>query len=330
MPMIRRTEGCAAFERAAAGLDGQAIFTLAQTAGGRAYYEASLSGLTDDSFLIERDGALVMARLTHQAGPVLTHFGFPIEILSRGRASRTEGKRMLAEAFAEIRRVAKAHAIETVELRTSHLNDPDGLLASILLGAGAEPGLEFRAEADLSLSPEELVADMRKGHRQQVRWGQKNLKLVSIDEASITRDTTDQVRIMHADVAGRVTRPAASWSAAEAMVAQGAGGYVLGYLDGELLGATIVLDGGDTAYYGTGVYRRDHFDKPLAHAALLQAMLDAKARGRRFFDVGIIRHPGGPPNDKEASIAYFKQGFSSRVTSSLVWRLNVKVPQDRD
>lgn len=324
MPMIRRASGSAEFERAAAGLDGQAFFTLAQTPGGIAYYEASLGALSDDSFLVAHEGALVLARVANQPGRVLSHFGFPVEFLSAGCADRAERKRLLREAFVEMDRIAKARGAEIVEFRTTPQNDPDGLLAAMLLGAGAEPGLEFRVQTDLSLSDDELAADMRKGHRQQTRWGDRNLQLVSIDRMAVDPATTERLRLMHAEVSGRVTRPPESWAAAEALVAQGCGGYVLGHLGGELLCGTVTLDGGDIAYYASGIYRREHFDKPLAHASVYRAMLDAKARGRRYFDVGAIRDTGAPVDAKEASIAWFKQGFSSRVVSSTIWRLNVK------
>ena len=327
MAMIRRSAQPEAFDAAAAPLLSASFFKLAHTPAGAAYYQAAVGPTyVDDSFVSEQAGVTIVVCCDGSSGKGLTRFGSPIEIFVSESGAISQKRQTLRETFGEIRRLAEARGGQAL-FRTSPSIDPNGLIASALLGAGAAPALEFRAEADLSLNEADLAADMRKGHRQQVRWGQKNLRLVSLSGASVGDDVGSTLRELHAVVAGRVTRPAESWEASHAMVVAGEGGYVLAYLGEELLGGTIALDAGDTSYYATGVYRRDHFDKPIAHACVYAAMLDAKARGRRFFDVGGIQHVGQTTNEKETSIAYFKQGFSSRVVSSVIWSLGEGEPQ---
>jgi lipid II:glycine glycyltransferase (peptidoglycan interpeptide bridge formation enzyme) len=102
------------------------------------------------------------------------------------------------------------------------------------------------------------------------------------------------------------------------MIVCGRGDLVLGHYAGDLVAGTMVMDGGDTAYYASAVYDRKQFDKPLGHAPLFNAIIRAKRRGLEVFDVGEIPLDA---DEKEMSIGYFKQGFTSRrqVSHCLSW-----------
>ena len=202
--------------------------------------------------------------------------------------------------------------------------DADGLIAGHLLSTAATHSLEFRAVIDLTRSADELFGDMRKGHRQQIRWGQANMQVQVVDSTTGDRCSFDAYRALHAAAAGRITRGAGSWAAMFDAIVSGSGDLVLGSIDGQLVSGTLILDAGDTAYYSSGAYDRSRFDKPLAHWPLFNAILRAKNRGLRWFDVGEI---GGSGSAKEQSIAYFKGGFSSTREMSVIWTLPVSNPQ---
>ena len=105
--------------------------------------------------------------------------------------------------------------------------------------------------------------------------------------------------------------------------ASGQAELMLGWLeDGSLVSGSIVVGTGETAYYASGVYARDQFDKPLGHWPLWRAMLRAQELGYRWFDAGENpdRWHG---TDKEISIAFFKRGFSSRRILRMRWILPI-------
>ena len=301
------------------------VFPLAVSDLGRQYY-ASIQGeaLVDDSFLWEsRDGAILAAVECDIHGGVLQRHGAPIEIRLLPTLAATDQRRILRETFGELRRIAGVRGARRITLRTSARTDPDGAIAGTLGNEGAAPMIEMRTAIDLTLSAEDLLADLRKGHRQQVRWGQNNIAMTFVDTDTPDHAAFDHFREFHAEVAGRVTRRRESWDAMYAAITRGAGDLVLGSIDGQLVSGTLILDALGTAHYASGVYDRKQFDKPLAHATLFTAMLRAKRRGNTAFDVGEQPLEQAAVGDKERSIGYFKRGFSSRLQSSMVWTLPV-------
>ena len=303
--------------------DWRRYFELPLSALGQRYYAAvDAAASVGHSFAIEHQGrALCMVFCMSGPARRLDCSGFPIEIQLRPNLAAHDARRAIREALGEIVRLLRDEDIAAAELRTAAISDPDGMVASALLSAGATPRLEFRAEADLAPGDDDLAADLRHGHRQQVRWGRTHLRLVHVDAGDPDRQGFDRIRALHAEVAGRVTRPSESWQAMLEFIVQGQGAAILGLLGEELVAANIVLDAGHTAYYASGVYRREHFDKPLAHHCLFAAILRARQRGRRFFDLGAVALPGEGACAKLQSIGYFKRGFTSRVVSSTCWRL---------
>ena len=307
---------------AAGSLDWNCFFRLPVSPLGQRYYSAiGADDIAAHSFAMEHEGQAVAVVACTAGGGRLTCFGFPIEILSRPGLDKPIARRAAREIMGEIGRLSREHGLAAAELRTCPRNDPDGMVAAALIGAGAIPRLEFRAEVDLALSDDDLAADLRHGHRQQARWGEAHLSLTHIDARAPCPEQFDRIRVLHAEVAGRVTRPRESWLAMLDFIAQGRGEAILGSCGQALVAANVVLDAGDTAYYASGVYRRDHFDKPLAHHCLFKAILRAKQRGLAFFDIGAIALPGDAASAKEMAIGYFKRGFTSRLVSSICWRL---------
>lgn len=287
------------------------LFGLPFSAGGEAYYAAVFGdGRTDHSFRL-LDGETVVASVAcDDAGGFIGRFGSPLEpIILPGQP------RAVADMLGELRRIAGDRPIR-IALRDGA--DADGQMSSALLKAGAVPIVQIRAEADLSLDDEALLAACRKGARQGVRWGREHLTLRFVDAANPDAAAFDAFRLLHAEVAGRVTRPLESWTATLDLIRQGRADLVLCDLDGVLMGGTLVMDAGDTAHYATGVYRRDHFDKPLAHAPLVCAMSRARARGLCWFDLGDLT---ATATDKDAAIAGFKGGFSATARVGVVWTL---------
>jgi hypothetical protein len=128
----------------------------------------------------------------------------------------------------------------------------------------------------------------------------------------------DSYQAFHLKIAGHETRSQASWDAIYTWISAGGGELTLGSLDGELVSGTLVLYGSSIARYGSGVYDRTRFDKPLAHWPLWLAMQRSAEHGFEIFDIGDLPFAGTAP-DKEINIGYFKRGFATRVSTSIEW-----------
>jgi hypothetical protein len=323
MRLIRRTKHAELIDAALDTALWGAFFKLPLDPAGRTYYRA-VGGTADRTFALEHDGAIVCVVECGAMADELSHFGFPLEPRVEPALAYPLRQKAAVEILSEFRRLLREDSLASVVVRLTPALDPDGLLLGPL-SAEAESGrIELRAESDLALDEESLFGDLRKGHRQQVRWGEKNLVLSGVDAKQPDRAAFESYRAFHAKVAGRVTRGEESWNAMYDAIASGRGDLVLGHLDGALVSGTLVLDGLDTAYYASGVYDREQFDKPLGHAPLFRAMLRARNRGLKRFDIGELPSEASA---KERQIGYFKRGFTNRTVSSRIFRLGIAPPQ---
>jgi len=292
------------------------VFGLPLWSVGRKYYGSTLADIGAElSFLLEDQGRSVIAVMCDVTNGYFGRYGMPAEVLLDEAGA---SKRAVSEAIGEIRRLAAENA-KTVELLTPSPGRAPDFLSASLVAAGFEAEPHFRAVVDLPSGPEAILADMRKGHRQQVRWGRDNFIISLVDQERSNFADFESYRALHAEVAGRVTRNEASWGAMCEAVASGAGRLVLSYFEGRLVGGTLILDSMNTAFYASGAYRRERFDKPLSHYPIYAAMISSAAAGNRWFDLGDVSL-SPRMSDKERSISYFKRGFSSHLKVGHLWR----------
>lgn len=295
------------------------VFGLPLWSVGRRYYGSTLADVgAEFSFLIEDQGRSVIAVMCDVTNGYFGRYGMPAEVLLDEATAVDASKRGISEAIGEIRRLAAENA-KTVELLTPSPGRALDFLSGSLVAAGFEAELQFRAVVDLLSGPEAILADMRKGHRQQIRWGRDNLTVSLVDHERSNFADFESYRALHAEVAGRVTRNDASWGAMCEAIASGVGRLVLSYLEGRLVGGTLILDSMNTAFYASGAFRRERFDKPLSHYPIYAAMLSSAAAGNRWFDLGDVSS-SPRMSDKERSISYFKRGFSSHLKVGHLWR----------
>lgn len=327
-PVERKTR----LVRAGSGADLSSVIDRFETASfglpfsrpGLCYYQTLASpDFVEASFaLVDDEGPLVLVACDTMIADRLGRYGFPIEIWERPNLSGGQRRRIARDVLGELGRIAGEHKRPSTWLRTSAALDPLGIYAARLADVGAAIEPTLRALLDLAQDDASLLEDMRKGHRQQVRWGAANLEIAAVDAANPDRGAFEAFRALHAEIAGRVTRPRESWDAMFALIADGFGDLVLCHVDGALMGGTLILDDANVAYYSSGAYRRENFDKPLTHYPLFLAATRARARGRKRFDIGETM--GGTMNmddQKERSIGRFKSGFSGRADVSFIWTI---------
>ena len=320
MRVVRRSKSPEAFAGTACAEVAEGLYPLHFSDFGRSYY-AAVAGekFNDKSFLVE-DGCRIVALVECDiSGTALGRFQSPLEIRFRPDAPYPIRKIAMRQVMAEFALLRAQASVECIDIATAPQTDPDGLTATALLGSGAVPVPVFVSEIELSLSEKAIVDDFRSGHRQQMKWGEKNLALRFADADNPDQDLFNRYRQFHALVAGRQTRGDASWEAMFHFIKAGEGDIVFGFLGEDLVSATMVLDANGRSVYASGVYDRSRFDLPLGHFALTTAILRARRRGAGTFELGQVFVPH--EDAKVAAIGYFKRGFSSRLTVHHVWQL---------
>src|SRR5262249_36418980 len=149
---------------------------------------------------------------------------------------------------------------------------------------GARAEVVQHGICDLCLDEAALRRKLRKSYQSLLNAGKRTIRLVYFNAANPDMVLLETYRAFHAKVAGRATRLEGSWRAMADLIAGGRGELALGYLDGEeLVSGTMTFDGTETAYYASGVYDRNQFDKPLAHFPLFDAITRSGNRGLRYF-----------------------------------------------
>lgn len=183
-----------------------------------------------------------------------------------------------------------------------------------LLKLGARAGLRHRLVADLTWPAEAFHRNLRKSYKALINQARR-LWRVDIDDRGDAAAFAG-FQALHVQVAGRQTRPQVTWDRQyDAIRQQAAFAVYLREADGRLIGASLYNTSRDEAYYAVGAYDRQLFDLPVAHLSLDAAIHHARDSGRRQFILGDRPFPGDqpPPNDKEAKIAFFKEGFATAL-----------------
>lgn len=302
----------------------QSCFALPFTMRGREYYDAAYGkAAIDVSFgFIDACGLVALVPCNSARSDILTWYEFPIEIWVRPGLPQSIMRRLARDILGTLRQRARNISASQIRLREPHDRLLNSILAALLLEKEQVAAPSFAVLIDLALTDEEVLAAMRSGHRQQVRAGERTMSLVHVDACNPDIEMFDRYRQLHADVAGRITRPAASWDRMFDLVAAGEGHLVLSHSGNQLLGGTLMLDAGDVCYYTSGAYLRSHFDKPLAHFPIYAAIKRARERGRTRVHLGEVIPPKLMDSAKERSINSFKLGFSSSVIPSQIWTIS--------
>lgn len=155
--------------------------------------------------------------------------------------------------------------------------------------------------------------ELRKSYKSLINWGSRNLKIQIIEKDNFSFEECEKFRLFHAMVAGRITRSKMTWHLQYQEVKDGRGEIILGYLSDALVTGSLFIDGGTICNYWTGVYHRDHFDKPLAHYPVWLGIQRARQRGMKWVELGEAHEWGEGVTAKELSISQFKRGFATHI-----------------
>ncbi len=286
----------------------------------RTYYPVVFGdALAEASFAVtegERPVGLVQCSVMDG---VLSHYGFPIRFFLDQGLTPGERRKCVSAAFRHIEEMAEGSGFATARVSGGLGNGFLSPVDQACLDRAGRPEVRIRAEADLSLDEDALRRDVRDSYRSLINRGRRDLELAYVNPDNPDPRMFDDYRLFHARVAGREVHGKAVWSTMFDHIAEGGGELCMGYAeDGELVAGTMVMEEPDTTLYFSAVYDRERFDKPIGHWPLFDAMIRAKGRGRRHFDLGEV-FPRGTVSAKEFNIGFFKKGFTSRQVAETVW-----------
>lgn len=276
------------------------------------------------SFLIKDKSSVVALVRCDLTDGILGRYRFPLDIQIPASNSDAQYKKLVKIIFRELSVLFDKYNAEKMLVRDEIKQD--GLLSVIGLKcfeSGASSELSYSAVVDLNMDEAQIWTDVRKRYKSYINWGKKNLKSVYINRDNVNESLYWDFWSFHKIISGRETRPKRSWELSLDRIASGQGEVILGYLDDELVSGVYTRFSGTHAYYGTGVFDREKFDKPISHWPIYDSIIRSRDYGCQYYDIGNFYTPG-VVSDKEYSIGYFKKGFTSRYEISLIWTLTNK------
>jgi hypothetical protein len=196
-----------------------------------------------------------------------------------------------------------------------------------LLQAGGRQMPNYRGYVTIAEAEAVVFSQMRKSYRSLVNWGRRQMQLTFVDSTNPDTHLFDKFRHFHLEVAGKVTRPMVSWDVMFNLVKKGNAILGLAYLNGDLVAGTFLFVQGSFALYGTGVYDRNRFEKPISHWPLVATIQHAKKFGAHLCDLGQV-FPDLGVTEKERNIAFFKKGFTNTIINEAYWQLDSNVTEE--
>lgn len=196
-----------------------------------------------------------------------------------------------------------------------------------VMETGAKAEVYHELYTDLSPELGQIRSQFRKSYKPLITLGSRLWRsqvLTGVDDALF-----DEFRLLHHNVAGRITRPKETWDLQQKCINNGEAFLVT------LRDAADVLVGGGLFHtsphegvYAIGVYDRSLFDKPLGHVVQMRAIGHMKELGLRWYRLGNRPYEGDcvMSTEKEMQIAKFKEGFSTH--SFIKIRTLFQVPPD--
>lgn len=192
-------------------------------------------------------------------------------------------------------------------------------VATTLLDGGVKPENTYSTTIPLSYPENTLWSHIRKSYKPLIHKGEREFQCRLVDAATVTTQDIEAFLCLHATVSGRSTRSHDSWLRQLEAIKSNEAFAVFLLLNGELIGASYFICGLRRCYYGVGAYKRELFDRPIAHVALWQAIREAKRRGCAFFDMGRWHTHFCGVSEKEQNISHFKRGFGGIAETSLLF-----------
>lgn len=284
---------------------------------GRSYHRA-IHGDHDQSFAVCLGGVPVLFCLCAPLGTTLSFYGLPLRLFASQDLPEEACVAAVGAAFSHLEGLARQQGAHDVVM-LQPANTLGAALADACMARSGECKRSPVAFVDLGAGPAAWRAALRKSSRSLINWGRRNLTIGYVNGETGDRGLFERYREFHAAIAGRITRPKASWDVMFDWIAAGHGELIAASLDGQLVAGSLFIDGTRTSIYASGVYDRSKFNKPLAHYPVWLGIERTQARGVATLELGEVP-PRDAVSEKEYQIGYFKRGFATHIDTSNVWR----------
>lgn len=226
-------------------------------------------------------------------------------------------KSLVDEVFSDIKKIAKAEGCVFVRLRPQLFDTPEN--REILKAEGCKIApMHLHAEhtvmIDLEKSEEDLLADMRRQTRYEVRRSMKqNIKVESGNSEKLFKEF-HQVQAETAARQNFIPPSEKDLLAEREAFGKNATIYVAKTEEGEPIAYGLILKSGSEADYFEAASTELNRRLPGAYAIQWQAMRDLKKEGYKRYNLWGIAPPN-QPNHRYAGVTTFKTGFGGECVT---------------
>lgn len=218
-------------------------------------------------------------------------------------------------ALTEIQKLAKQEKCAFVRIRPQLQNTPENLKQLQKLGLRKSPmhlAAEHTVMIDLTQPEDQLLANMRRQTRYEVRRAEKQGITVSHDNSEAIFEEFHQVQAATARRQNFVPPSLQTLQAERQAFKDHAQIYRADTSDGQPVAYGLIIGSGqEAAYYEAASTELNH-RLPGAYALLWQAIKDLKSAGYRRFNLWGIA-PAGQPHHRYAGVTTFKTGFGGDI-----------------
>ncbi len=224
-------------------------------------------------------------------------------------------KAAVKAVFAKIADIARQEKCVFVRVRPQLVNTAENMRVLAALGLKKAPmhlAAEHTVMIDLTKSEDELLADMRRQTRYEVR---RSGKLGIIVEKSNSDEIFKEFHRVQADTAHRqgfVPPNLKTLLAEKEAFGDNIAIYVAKTAEGEPVAYGMIIRGCKEGDYYEAASTPLNRKLPGAYALLWQAMRDLKADGYERFNLWGIA-PAGQPHHRYAGVTTFKTGFGGEI-----------------
>ena len=278
-------------------------------------------------YIVENREALAICPLFVEAGNhdesvrQFSCMGLPVPFPAMRNGLTHEKRQQVLKHYTEtLASVAQEEKVEYVSVRVpsvarSYLSN--GMpFANPLLRYGYIDLTYLTQIINLGKSVKELWAEVRKGHKSDVKRAGGTCRVEVWDRENITSDEFRKYQMLHQKDAGRVTRSQKTFDLMLSWVEKGHAILVGAEQNGEAAGFSLVILFGAGAYYGSSCKDPDHPDIPASHLIQWSTIQWLKEHGYEWYDIGLQQFCPQwfeEASPKDISIAGFKRGFGGRT-----------------
>jgi hypothetical protein len=287
---------------------------------GRAYYPAIHgNNARDVSFMVIFNGRPILYSPCSIINRSLDWYGLPIEFFYSIKSSASEIKKAQKIAVDHICSLISYYNIGFAQINEVGMHDRISQTGESCFSQKWHAKICFHGRSNLERDISSIKQDIRKSYRSLINWGEKNITIEYVNSHNQSSELYNEFREFHKLISGRSTRSLASWNVAFEWIKNGMGELTIGRLaDGNIVAATLIVDGTSISSYATGVYDRSKFDMPIAHFPLYLSIIRSRARDMKIFDLAEL-YQARDVEHKVNNISYFKRGFAEKIVPIINW-----------